>query len=206
MRISVTVGLARESAKAGLVVPVTRVGADSYAKALRGPLVSMVFVVLGCGPILPYRPGFLLMEPLVQPGKPPGAAAARRVGCLDVRMALACNAAVSPDFPLVAFTLGNRCNAAVPVDFARLRVTGRTDGPEGAADVMLSPFDPAREIHPGVLGLRAMAREVLEYDASPREATGRVTEVCIDLSRLSNGGVQGAPACLTRPAGACSGS
>jgi hypothetical protein len=181
-------------------------GADSYAKALRGPLAAMVSVVLGCGPMLPYRPGFLLVEPLVQPGKPPGAAAARRVGCLDVRMALACNAAVSPDFPLVAFTLGNRCNAAVPVDFARLRVTGRMDGAEGTADVMLSPFDPAREIHPGVLGSRAMASEVLEYDASPREASGKITELCIDVGGLTNGGDQGAPACLTRPAGACSGS
>jgi hypothetical protein len=202
----VTVGLAREPAKASLVVPVTRANVDGYAKALRGPLAAMISVVLGCGPMLPYRPGFLLVEPLVEPGKPPGAAAALRVGCLDIRMALACNAAVSPDFPLVAFTLGNRCNAAVPVDFARLRVTGRMDGAEGAADVMLSPFDPAREIHPGVLGSRAMTREVLEYDASPREATGRITEVCIDVGRLTSGGEQRAPACLTRPAGACSGS
>ena len=187
-------------------VCMTRVGTDGYAKALRGPLAAMISVVLGCGPILPYRPDFLLVEPLVQPGKPPGAAAARRVGCLDVRMALACNAAVSPDFPLVAFTLGNRCDAAVPVDFARLRVTGRMDGAEGPADVMLSAFDPAGEIHPGVLGSRAMAKEVLEYDASPREATRRITEVCIDVGGLSNGGGQEAPACLTRPADACSGS
>ncbi len=184
----------------------TRVGTDSYAKALRGPLAAMVSVVLGCGPIRPYRPGFLLLEPLVQPGKPSGAAAARQVGCLDVRMALACNAAVSPDFPLVAFTLGNRCDVAVPVDFARLRVTGRMDGAEGPADEMLSAFDPTREIHPGVLGSRAMAKEVLEYDASPREATRRITEVCIDVGGLSSGGDQGAPACLTRPADACSGS
>ena len=182
----------------------TRVGADSYARAL--PLAAMVSVVLGCGPMLPYRPGFLLVEPLVQPRKPPGAAAARRVGCLDVRMALACNAAVSPDFPLVAFTLGNRCDAAVPVDFAHLRVTGRMEGAGGGADVMLSAFDPAREIHPAILGSRGMAREVFEYDASPRDATRTITEVCIDLGGLSNGGEQGAPACLIRPADECSGS
>jgi hypothetical protein len=118
-------------------------------------------------------------------------------------MALACNAAVSPDFPLVAFTLGNRCDAAVPIDFTRLRVTARMQG-GAAADVTLSAFDPAREIHPAVLGSGAMAREVLEYDASPREATGGIEEVCIDLRGLSNGGEQGAPACLTRPADACS--
>jgi hypothetical protein len=181
-----------------------RVGAVRYPKALRGPLAAMVSIALGCGPILPYRPGFLLEEPLAQPGKPPGAAAVRRVGCLDVRMALACNAAVSPDFPLVAFTLGNRCDAAVPVDFTRLRVTGRAEDAGGPADVMLSAFDPAREIHPAILGSRAMAKEVLEYDASPREATRTITEVCIDLGGLSNGGEQGVPACLTRPADACS--
>jgi hypothetical protein len=166
----------------------------------------MVSVVLGCGPGLGYRPGFLLEEPLVQPGKPPGAAAARQVGCLDVRMALACNAAVSRDFPLVAFTLGNRCDTAVPVDFARLRVTGRADGAEGALDVTLAAFDPAREIHPAVLGSRAMAREVLEYDATPREATRAITEVCIDVGGLSSAGELGAPACLTRPPDACPGS
>jgi hypothetical protein len=181
----------------------TRVGVDSYAKALRRSLAAMVCIVLGCSPLLSYRPGFLLEEPLAQPGKPPGAVAARRIGCLDVRMALACNAAVSPDFPLVAFTLGNRCDADVPVDLTRLRVTGRTEGAGVDAEVMLSAFDPAREIHPAVLGSRAMAREVLEYDASPREATRRITQVCIDVGGLSNGGEQGAPACLTRPANAC---
>ena len=169
--------------------------------------ISVVLsLALACGPVLPYRPGYLLAEPLVQPGKPPGAAAARRVGCLDVRMALACNAAVSPDFPLVAFTLGNRCDGAVPVDFARVRVTGRMGEAEGGADVTLSAFDPAREIHPAILGSRGMAREVFEYDASPRDATRRVTEVCIDVGGLSNGGEQGPPACLTRPADACPGS
>ncbi len=182
----------------------TRGRADSYAKALRGSLAAMVSVVLGCSPIFSYRPGFLLEEPLAQPGKPPAAAAARRVGCLDVRMALACNAAVSPDFPLVAFTLGNRCDVAVPVDFTRVRVTGRMEGAGVDAEVTLSTFDPAREIHPAVLGSRAMAREVFEYDASPREATRRITEVCIDVGGLSNGGEHGAPACLTRPADVCS--
>jgi hypothetical protein len=151
----------------------------------------------------PYRPGFLLEEPLVQAGKPAGAAAARRVGCLDVRMALACNGAVLPDYPLVAFTLGNRCDVAVPVDFARLHVTGRTAGTDGAPDVEMSAFDPAHQIHPAVLGSRAMAREVLEYDATPREATRNVTEVCLDLSGFSGGGEAQAPACLTRPEGAC---
>ena len=182
----------------------TRGGADSYLKALRGSLAAMVSIVLGCGPMLRYRPGFLLEEPIAQPGKPPGAAVVRRVGCLDVRMALACNAVVSPDFPLVAFTMGNRCDAAVPIDFTRLRVTGRMEGAGGPAEVMLLAFDPTREIHPAVLGSRAMAREVLEYDANPREATRRITEVCIDLEGLSNGGEQEAPACLTRPANACS--
>jgi hypothetical protein len=179
-----------------------RARVDSNSKALRAPLAAAVCVLLGCGPALPYRPGFLLEEPLVRPDKPPGAAAARRVGCLDVRLALACNAAVPADFPLVAFTLGNRCDAAIPVDFTRLLVTGRMAGGEDT-DVALSAFDPAHEIHPAVLGPRAMAREVLEYDASPREATRMITQVCVGVSGLSNGGERAAPVCLTRPVGAC---
>jgi hypothetical protein len=67
----------------------------------------------------------------------------------------------------------------------------------------LSPFDPAREIHPAILGSRAMAREVLEYDASPREATRQIAQVCIDLSGMSQGGEPGALVCLTRPVAAC---
>jgi hypothetical protein len=184
----------------------TRPGVHVDKKALFWPLVVALCLVAGCDPMRTYRPGFLLEEPLVQPGKPPGASAARRVGCLDVRVALACNGAVSPDFPLVAFTLGNRCDAAIPVDFTRIRATGRmAEGKEGedGSEVMLSPFDPAREIHPAVLGSRAVAREVLEYDASPREATRRIAQVCLDLGGLSEGGELGAPLCLTLPGNAC---
>jgi hypothetical protein len=169
---------------------------------LRGPLAAAVGFLLGCGPALPYRPGFLIEEPVVQPGKPPGAAAARQVGCLDVRAALACNAAVPADLPLVAFTLGNRCDSAAVVDFTRLVVTGRTAAPEDAS-ATLAPFDPGHEIHPAVLGPRAMAREVIEYDASPREATRAIAELCIDLSGLSGAEERPAPLCLARPEGAC---
>jgi hypothetical protein len=192
-------------------------------KAFRGALVATALVILGCGPAAPYRPGFLLAEPLAQRGTPPRAAAARRLGCLDIRLALACNAAVSPEFPLVAFTLGNRCNFAVPVDFTRVHVTGRlaeadVGSPDEIAndDVTLSVFDPVHEIHPAILGSRAMAREVLEYDASPREATRQIAEVCVDLDGLTsalarqeppqamtNGGDAGGPVCLTRPVDAC---
>jgi hypothetical protein len=187
--------------------------APSTSKALRRPLSSMVCVLLACGPGLPYRPGFLLEEPLARPNTPAGAAAAGRVGCLDVRLALACNPAVSADFPLVAFTLGNCCDTSVAVDFTRLRVTGRMTGSVGGwgpgptggegADVTLSAFDPEHEIHPAVLGPRAMAREVLEYDATPREATRTITQLCIGLRGLSNGGEPSSPVCLTRPVGAC---
>jgi len=164
----------------------------------------MVCLTLGCGPALPYRPGFLLEEPVVQPGKPLGAAAVRRVGCLDVRMALACSAAVPADFPLVAFTLGNRCDASVAVDFTRLRITGQMGGAVGDAPFTLLLFDPAHEVHTALLGSRATAREVLEYDVSPREATHRISEVCIDLGGFAEGSEQEAPVCLTRPAHACS--
>jgi hypothetical protein len=194
-----------------------------WPKAFRGALVAIVCVTPGCRSASGYRPGFLLAEPLTQRGAPPGAAAARRLGCLDIRMALACNAAVSPEFPLVAFTLGNRCDVAIPVDFTRIRVTGRLAGanvgsPEETANgvVALSVYDPIHEIHPAVLGSRAMAREVLEYDASPREATRQIAQVCVDLDGLTpagarrespqamtNGGEVGAAICLTRPVDAC---
>jgi hypothetical protein len=119
-----------------------------------------------------------------------------------VRVALACNAAVPPDFPLVAFTLGNRCDSSVPVDFTRLVVTGRmSDGGDG--ELTLSAFDPAHEIHPAVLGARAMGREVLEYDANPREASRWLAGVCVDVSGLANGGERAFPLCLTRPVDAC---
>jgi hypothetical protein len=185
------------------VVSETRLCVHGGRSALRGVLTSIACVALGCGPLERYRPGFLLEEPLAQPGKPPGAVAARRVGCLDVRVALACNDAVSPDFPLVAFTFGNRCAGAVPVDFTRLRVVGRMASDGGPADQALSAFDPAREIHPAILGAHAMAREILEYDATPRDATRGITQLCIDLEGLSNEGDRVDPVCLTRPVAAC---
>jgi hypothetical protein len=78
-------------------------------------------------------------------------------------------------------------------------VTGPLRDANDGAPVPMSVVDPAHEIHPAILGARWAAREVLEFDASPREATREVIDLCIDASGLSPASEPPTPACLTRP-------
>jgi len=146
----------------------------------------------------PYVPGTLLAAPQCANEPEQASAAVRTVGCLDVRVALACNRVVAPNRPLVAFTFGNRCGAPVAVDFTRIRVTARDPY---AGDEPMTVFDPRSEIHPGILGAHAGGREVLEFDRP--EENRPFTSLCLDLNSLAEGGGAGPPVCLAHSDDAC---
>jgi hypothetical protein len=155
---------------------------------------------LGCYAPL-YVPGALLSAPECDAGQEGSTVATRRVGCLDVRMALACNHVVAQNRPLVAFTFGNRCDAPVAIDFTRVRVTAH-DGDAG--DEPMTAFDPRGEIHAALLGAHARGREVVAYDPASEDRS--VASLCVDVSSLVEGGDAVPPACLARPEGACKAS
>ncbi len=162
--------------------------------ALAGLVISALVEMPGCAGAS-YAPGSLLAESTCGPTAR-ATAAVRRVGCLDVRIALACNPAVAPERPLVAFSFGNRCGSAARVDFGGMRVTARDA--DGAA-VPVAAFDPRSEIHAGTLGAGAQGREVIEYDPVTPSAqqAGRVSALCFDLTSLSDAVADVPVACLS---------
>lgn len=109
----------------------------------------------------------------------------RRLGCLDVRVALIEDRAVEAGWPVVGFDMGNRCDAPVYVDLRRASVTGRlADG----RVVRMRPFDPRSEIDAAVLDGRSSAREVIAYipPAGARDGTpARSREVCVDVGGIT---------------------
>lgn len=163
-------------------------------------MVSALVGMPGCAGAS-YAPGSLLSESTCGPAAR-ATAAVRRVGCLDVRIALACNPAVAPERPLVAFTFGNRCGSAARVDFGGVRATARGADGVGVAE---APFDPRSEIHAGTLSAGAQGREVVEYDpvAPPARPADRVSVLCLDLTSLSDAVADVPVACLSFPERAC---
>jgi hypothetical protein len=132
----------------------------------------------------PYVPGSLLVAPPCRNEQEQATAA--------------CNRVVAPNRPLVAFTFGNRCNAPVAVDFARIRATAHDPY---AGDEPMTVFDPRSEIHPAVLGARTRGREVIEFDRAEEDRP--FVSLCVDVSSLAEGGGAAAPACLAHSDDAC---
>lgn len=121
-------------------------------------------IAAGCG----YHPGSFA-------GKSPYAGARSTVGCLDLAIARRSDL---PDAAVLDYQFGNRCDAAVPVDFAAVAVTARTrDG----AEVRLAPYDPEHQIAAQRLDGRLEGREVIAYPIAVE-----VVQICIDTASLAH--------------------
>ena len=118
---------------------------------------------------------------------------ARRLDCLDVRVALRDDGAVPPSWPVVDIELGNRCRDAVYVDLRHVRVIARWDD---APSKRLLAFDPRRELDAAVLDGEAHASEVIAYVA-PDSLDTAPTTVCVDVARITRAPAV-APVCFER--------
>jgi hypothetical protein len=98
----------------------------------------------------------------------PGAISGQTVGCLDIRVDLETDPQAQG--PVAAYTIGNRCDAAVVVDLAAVRAT--------AGGRVVRHRDPRGEIGPKVLEARSVAQENIEYTAHAGD------RLCLDLSRV----------------------
>jgi hypothetical protein len=137
-----------------------------------------------CGCSESYVPGSLISARVYfeADGVRSATSVARRLGCLDVRVTAGQVRLVSAS-PLFEFAFGNRCDVPVPVDFTRVRATGRFAEGEGVA---MRAFDPGSELRPATLGAHRAGREVIEFD--PPDGAGTIVSVCVDITRLAVGG------------------
>jgi hypothetical protein len=124
--------------------------------------------VLGLAACAPaYRPGSFTR------GIEPFAGERVTVRCLDLALARRADLRASA---VIAYEFGNRCNHPQIVDFAAVRVVGRTaDGREQP----LQPYDPRGELEPLRLGGRYRGKEAIAYTSG--EA---IAEVCVDAGSL----------------------
>lgn len=96
------------------------------------------------------------------------------VGCLDVAVQR------RPDLPIgsvLAYEFANRCDHAVPIDLARVRVRGRT---MQGVEVDLRPYDPRGELKVVELDGRTGGHEALAYPADRL-----IPQVCVDVATLA---------------------
>ena len=106
---------------------------------------------------------------------------ARRLDCLDVRVALVKDSAAPDGWPIVGIELGNRCRAPVDVDLRHVRVTAQR-GP--GTEVPFRPYDPRAELDAAVLDGRARAREVIAY-IPPAGIEPDAASICVDVSGIT---------------------
>ena len=121
-------------------------------------------IVAGCG----YHPGSFA-------GRSPYAGTRSTVGCLDLAIARRSDL---PDAAVLDYQFGNRCDTAVPVDFAAVAVIART---RAGADVRLAPYDPEHAITAQRLDGRLEGREVIAYPVADE-----VVQICIDTASLTH--------------------
>ncbi len=98
------------------------------------------------------------------------------VGCIDAAVAPWQDATARG--PVAAFSLGNRCDAAVTVDLVRPAMLRFADG----TWAMVRARDPEVEIRPRRLDARFAGREFVEFERPLHR--GEPTELCLDLSHL----------------------
>jgi hypothetical protein len=113
------------------------------------------------------------------------------VGCLDVTVeSLSDDKAEGPAAKL---QFGNRCNAAVLVDFAAIQATVRyRDGHQARARI----HDPENTLRPVLLDVRQQGWEAFEYQPidSDSDDDGRVPEaLCLDLAGMDRHEPSAAP-------------
>jgi hypothetical protein len=122
-------------------------------------------VVAGCA----YHPGSFRDHDGPWPGT------ALTSGCLD--LAVASNDEADVNDPVVAYSVGNRCDHRLEVDLAALRVVGRdASGREGT----LVAFDPRAELQPTTLNALWSGRAKISY----RGALAGITSICVDVGSI----------------------
>ena len=104
------------------------------------------------------------------------------IGCLDVGVATVHDRVVTG--PVVEYRFGNRCDHAVPVDLAAVRVTGRT---RLGDDVAMVPYDPYRDLRRLPLDGRSSGGEQIAYRTA-RDFGSDVVQLCVDLTGITDGG------------------
>lgn len=148
--------------------------------------VPLLLVAIGClasaGACRGYQPGTLTPE---------SSGEVRTVGCLDVAVSSVRDAAAVG--PVAGITFANRCDAAVRVDLGAIRAVGEYYAGERHP---MALFDPNREVRPGMLEARAIAREALEYQL-PTAPASLPARLCLDLAGIDPA------AALDRPVIAC---
>lgn len=147
---------------------------------MRAACLFALVIASGC---TSYQPGSFTHAR----GASPGASAT--VGCLDVAVAAASDAAAIG--PVARIAVANRCDRAVAVDLGAVRASGRASG---AADVAYYAFDPRAEIRPAILDGRSVAAESIEYRSV--DADRRVTALCFDVSAIANRDHAAEPICI----------
>ena len=96
-------------------------------------------------------------------------------GCLDLAVASSEEADVND--PVVAYSLGNRCDHRLEVDLATIRVVGRdASGHENK----LVAFDPRGELQPTTLNALWSGRAKISYRGAP---VG-LTSICVDVGSV----------------------
>ncbi len=150
--------------------------------------VHLLLVAIGClacswlGACRGYQPGTLT---------PQAEGEVRTVGCLDVAVSpVRDSAAVGP---VAGITFANRCDAAVRVELGAIRAVGEFYAGQRQP---MALFDPNREVGPGMIEARAIARELLEYQL-PADPSSLPARLCLDLSGIDPS------AALDRPVIAC---
>jgi hypothetical protein len=104
------------------------------------------------------------------------------IGCLD----LAVDNGEPSEGPVVSYAFGNRCRYPVPLDLTAVHVRGHSaDGVEHE----LIAFDPNHELRPLELDALLSGRENIEYVGAG------MTNICIDLTGITNAAPQQAVVC-----------
>jgi hypothetical protein len=111
---------------------------------------------------------------------PLGSFTGKRVSlpCLDVAVTLTDDDRALG--PVVAYSFGNRCLHAVPVNLAAVRVVAK-DNAGNTREV--APYDPKHEIVPLRIDALWSGAERIEYPAGRGADT-----ICVDLARLDGSG------------------
>jgi hypothetical protein len=140
-----------------------------------------------------YNPGALL-------ARADSPLRARRVGCLDIAVAVEGAAEVPVESPVLALACGNGCDRSLALDLTQLRVWARYPGGERQD---LTAYDPRQEIHSVPLDGQTQATERISF--RPSSWRGAPADaVCVDVSAVNRDAPPGAapPVCFQRRDGA----
>ena len=123
----------------------------------------------------------------------PPASAVASTGCLELSAAVMVDGLGKvPGIPL-RISFHSTCKESAPVDLQRVRVLARLGT---GAWIALIPYDPERDMHPGLLAPDDVGVEAIEYQA-PSGALAGWTAVCANFDAVRAGApVTGAVLCF----------